>query len=76
MSIPVPFSDIIEKEVITNIPKIYQKLKQIYKDLQFKTEEELGVVYPSFISPPYAPAFINAAPPTVPGIPLANSKPV
>ena len=49
MSIPVPFGDIIEKEVITNIPKIYQKLKQIYKDLQFKTEEELGVVYQNYL---------------------------
>lgn len=38
-----------EKEVITNIPKIYQKLKQIYKDLQFKTEEELGVVYQNYL---------------------------
>ena len=49
MSIPVPFGEIIEKEVITNIPKIYQKLKQIYKDLQFKTEEELGVVYKNYL---------------------------
>ena len=49
MSIPVPFGEIIEKEVITNIPKIYQKLKQIYKDLQFKTEEELGVVYQNYL---------------------------
>ena len=49
MSIPVPFGDIIEKEVITNIPKIYQKLKQIYKDLQFKTEEELGIVYQNYL---------------------------
>ena len=49
MSIPVPFGDILEKEVITNIPKIYQKLKQIYKDLQFKTEEELGVVYQNYL---------------------------
>lgn len=49
MSIPVPFGDILEKEVITNIPKIYQKLKQIYKDLQFKTEEELGVVYQEYL---------------------------
>ena len=49
MSIPVPFGDIIEKEVITNIPKIYQKLKQIYKDLQFKTEEEVGVVYQNYL---------------------------
>ena len=24
----------------------------------------------------YAPAFMNTAPPTVPGIPVANSKPV
>ena len=30
----------------------------------------------SFISPPYAPAFITTAPPKVPGIPPANSKPV
>ena len=29
----------------------------------------------SFISLPWAPAFILIAPPTVPGIPLANSKP-
>lgn len=49
MSIPVPFGDVIEKEVITNIPKIYQKLKQVYKDLQFKTEEELGVVYLKYL---------------------------
>ena len=28
------------------------------------------------ISPSYAPAFINIAPPTVPGIPAANSRPV
>lgn len=49
MSIPVPFGDILEKEVITNIPKIYQKLKQIYNDLQFKTEEELGVVYQNYL---------------------------
>ena len=49
MNIPVPFGDILEKEVITNIPKIYQKLKQIYKDLQFKTEEELGVVYQNYL---------------------------
>lgn len=53
MSIPVPFGDIIEKEVITNIPKIYQKLKQIYKDLQFKTEEELGVVYQNYLKLTY-----------------------
>lgn len=33
MNIPIPFGDILEKEVITNIPKIYQKLKQIYNDL-------------------------------------------
>ena len=49
MNIPVPFGDILEKEVITNIPKIYQKLKQIYNDLQFKTEEELGVVYQEYL---------------------------
>ncbi|HEV1492900.1 TPA: hypothetical protein VYQ43_001927, partial [Streptococcus pneumoniae] len=48
MNIPIPFGDILEKEVITNIPKIYQKLKQIYNDLQFKTEEELGVVYQEY----------------------------
>ena len=30
----------------------------------------------SFISEPYAPAFILTAPPIVPGIPEANSKPV
>ena len=29
----------------------------------------------SFISPPYAPAFIKHAPPRVPGIPHANSNP-
>lgn len=28
------------------------------------------------ISPPYAPAFIYNAPPTEPGIPQANSRPV
>ena len=49
MNIPVPFGDILEKEVITNIPKIYQKLKQIYNDLQFKTEDELGVVYQEYL---------------------------
>ncbi|HEU9533727.1 TPA: hypothetical protein VWW99_001861, partial [Streptococcus pneumoniae] len=49
MNIPIPFGDILEKEVITNIPKIYQKLKQIYNDLQFKTEEELGVVYQEYL---------------------------
>ena len=30
----------------------------------------------SFISPPYAPAFINTPPPTDPGIPEANSSPL
>src|SRR5699024_10085488 len=30
----------------------------------------------SFISPPYAPAFIYKAPPTDPGIPQENSSPV
>ena len=30
----------------------------------------------SLISPPYAPAFINTAPPIEPGIPEANSNPV
>ena len=30
----------------------------------------------SLNSPPYAPAFINTAPPTVPGIPYANSIPL
>lgn len=49
MNIPVSFGDILEKEVITNIPKIYQKLKQIYNNLQFKTEEELGVVYQNYL---------------------------
>ena len=29
----------------------------------------------SLISPPYAPAFILTAPPMLPGIPVANSKP-
>ena len=29
----------------------------------------------SFISPPYAPAFITTAPPNVPGIPEANASP-
>jgi len=29
MNIPVSFGDILEKEVITNIPKIYQKLKHL-----------------------------------------------
>ena len=29
----------------------------------------------SRISPPYAPAFMATAPPSVPGIPLANSNP-
>jgi hypothetical protein len=30
----------------------------------------------SLVSPPYAPAFINTAPPVVPGIPHENSSPV
>lgn len=39
----------IEKEIVTNVPKIFNKLKQISHDLQFKTEEELGTVYQEYL---------------------------
>ena len=39
----------VEKEIVSNIPKIYNKLKQMFHDLQFQTEEELGIVYQEYL---------------------------
>ena len=66
-------------------PKKYQLIKEgIYCKVAYFIEKGMTRSYwlvdgeeitTSFISPPYAPAFIYNAPPIVPGIPHANSSP-
>lgn len=42
-------NDFIANEVKSTIPYIFSSLKKFYKDIKFKTEEELGIVYMDYL---------------------------
>ena len=65
------------RDVLEKICSLNKNIKANQNATQNNVFLNLSIAFTiSFISPPYAPAFILIAPPIVPGIPAANSNPV